>query len=261
MSSSFDRYTPTESIHYIEVKAQFHRESSELKREIESKSDQVIDHETESDTDSEPDFDFTIVTMLSDFEFTAESIDISQFEFDNGLLQDHESKTEQISVSNLDSDSSIFSAMPIVQQNTSNDAWLSEYSSKYNDLAETSKSEESKINEIKSNQERDFEPNAFSEIATEKTQNAREMLLHVQTTSLVIGGTVFDTNVGLERDLESESRLLHDAEYEANPPMVSESSTVIEPSIEIEQNLKSDTESKIDSEIDCEFVKLDCESS
>ena len=257
MSSSFDRYTPIKSIRYIEVKAQFHRESSELKRERESN----FDHETESENDSESDFDLTIVTMLSDFEFTEESIDISDFEFDIGLIQDHGSKTEQISVSNLDSDSLMFSVMPIRQQNTSNDACLSEYSSKYSDVEETSKSEESKIDEIISNQETDFEPNACSEMATEQTQNTPEMLLHVPTTSPVTGGTVFDTTVGLEQDLESESRLVHDSEYEANPSMVSESSTITEPSIEIKQNLKSDTESKVNSEISGEFVKPDCGSS
>ena len=182
--------------------------------------------------------------MLSDFEFTEESIDISEFEFDNGLIQDHESKTEQISVSNLDSDSLISSVMPIVQQNTSYDAWLSEYSSKYCGLAETSKSEESKIDEIISSQETDFEPNACSEMVTQQTQNAPETLPCVSTTSPVSGGTVFDTNVGLEHDLESESRLVHDFEYEANPTMVSESSIVTEHLIEINVNLKLDADSK-----------------
>ena len=231
-----------------------------LVQDHESKADPAIDHESELDNDTESDFDLTIVTMLSDFEFTEESIDISDLEFDNGLIQDLESKTGHISVSNLDSDSSIFSVMPIVQQNNSNDASLSEYSSKYSELAETSKSEESKINEINSNQERDFEPNACSEMAIKQTQNALEMLLHVPTTSLVAGGPVFDTNVGSEHDLESESRLLHDSEYEAYLPMVSESSTECGSAIKIDQNMKLDTDSKVDSELDRESVKLDRES-
>ena len=228
-----------------------------LVQDHESKADPAIDHESELDNDAESDLDLTIVTMLSDFEFTEESIDISDLEFDIGLI---ESKPEQISVSNLDSNSSMFAVMPIVQQNTSNDAWLSEYSSKYTDLAETSKSQESKIDEIISIQETDFEPNACSEMTTEQTQNTPEMLLHELTTSLVAGGPVFDTTVGLEQDLESESRLVHDSEYEANSPMVSESSPLCGSSIKIDQNLTSDTDSKVDSELDRESVRLDRES-
>eukprot|EP00112_Aurelia_sp_Birch-Aquarium-sp1_P024161 Seg750.6 transcript_id=Seg750.6/GoldUCD/mRNA.D3Y31 product="hypothetical protein" protein_id=Seg750.6/GoldUCD/D3Y31 len=315
VSSSFQLYTPTESVRYIEVTAQFHRESSELKREIESNSDKAIDHETESDTDSESDFDLTSVTMLSDFDFTEESIDISDLEFDDGLIKDHESKTdqvidheaesendsesdfdltfvtmlsdfefteesidiselefdnglvenndltsEQISVSNLDLDSSMFSVMPIVQQNTSNDALLHEYCPKYGNVAETSKSEESKIEEIISNPETDFLPNSCSGIATEQIQNAPEMLPCVPVPSFVTGGSVFDTTVGLEHDLESESRLVCESKCEANPTTVFESSTVTGFRMKIDQNSKSDTDSKVDSELDCESVKPDRES-
>eukprot|EP00112_Aurelia_sp_Birch-Aquarium-sp1_P016594 Seg378.8 transcript_id=Seg378.8/GoldUCD/mRNA.D3Y31 product="hypothetical protein" protein_id=Seg378.8/GoldUCD/D3Y31 len=315
VSSSFQLYTPTESVRYIEVTAQFHRESSELKREIEANSDKVVDHETESDTDSESEFDLTSVTMLSDFDFTEESIDISDFEFDNGLTKDHVSKTdpvidheaesendsesdfdltfvtmlsdfefteesidiselefdnglvenndftsEQISISNLDLDSSMFSVMPIVQQNTSNDALLHEYCSKYGNVAETSKSEESKIDEIISNPETDFVPNSCSEMATEQIQNAPEMLPCIPVPSFVTGGSAFDTTVGLEHDLESESRLVCDSECEANATMVSESSTVTGFRMKIDQNSKSDTDSKEDSELDCESVKPHRES-